>query len=65
VKENPPTTDPIRPLVSAERMAAILSSRRSLTSVETYRKIEMHLGRPLLPGRKKVSVNGQTKWVSC
>jgi len=56
---------PIRPLISEERMKEILSSRRSITSEEAYREIEKHLGRPLLPGRKPVSFNGQTVWVSC
>jgi hypothetical protein len=65
VKDSPTKTPTVRPLISAERMEKILSSRRSITSEEAYRQIEAHLGRPLLPGRRKTSVNGQTVWVSC
>lgn len=56
---------PIRPLISEERMKEILSSRRSITSKDFKKQVEAHLGRSLLPGRKPVSVNGQTIWVSC
>ena len=56
---------PVRPLISAERMERILSARRSISSEEAYRQMAEHLGRPLSPGRKKVSVNGQTVWVCC
>ncbi len=56
---------PVRPLVSAEQMARILASRRSISSEEAYRQMAEHVGRPLSPGRKKTSVNGQTVWVCC
>ncbi|MCU0749223.1 MAG: hypothetical protein MUF13_06725 [Akkermansiaceae bacterium] len=56
---------PVRPLISEERMKEILSSRRSISSEEAYQEMEKHLGRPRSPGRKPVSVNGQTVWVSC
>jgi len=66
VKENqPPRQTPIRPLISSEQMERILSARRSIASEEAYREIEAHLGRSLSPGRRKVSVNGQTVWVCC
>jgi hypothetical protein len=55
----------IRPLISEERMQEILSSRRSISSEEFKKQVEAHLGRPLVPGRKPVSFNGQTVWVSC
>ena len=59
------TTPPVRPLISEARMQEILSSRRSISSEEAYQEMEKHLGRPRLPGRKPVSLNGQTVWVSC
>ncbi len=46
-------------------MQEILSSRRSISSEEAYREMEKHLGRPRSPGRRAVSFNGQTVWVSC
>lgn len=46
-------------------MQEILSSRRSISSEEFKKQVEAHLGRPLVPGRKPVSFNGQTVWVSC
>jgi hypothetical protein len=55
----------VRPLISEERMQEILSSRRSISSEEAYREMEKHLGRPRSPGRRAVSFNGQTVWVSC
>jgi len=65
VKENhPPRQIPILPLISSDQMERILSTRRSISS-EAYQEIEAHLGRPLSPGRRKASVNGQTVWVCC
>ena len=52
------------PLLSAEQMERILSSRRSITSAEFRSQVEAHLGRPLSPARRKVSVNGREVWVS-
>lgn len=46
-------------------MQEILLSRCSITSGEFKKQVEAHLGRPLLPGRKPASFNGQTVWVSC
>jgi hypothetical protein len=65
VKTERPKASPIRPLISEERMQEILSSRRSISSEEFKKQVEAHLGRPLLPGRRPVSMNGQTVWVSC
>jgi hypothetical protein len=65
VKTERPTASPVRPLISEARMQEILSSRRSISSEEFKKQVEAHLGRPLLPGRKPVSFNGQTVWVSC
>lgn len=45
-------------------MERILSSRRSITSAEFRSQVEAHLGRPLSPARRKVSVNGREVWVS-
>ncbi len=58
-------TPEVRPLISEARMREILSSRRSITSEEFRTQVEAHLGRPLSPGRRPVSVNGRTVWVSC
>lgn len=65
MKAKSPTTSPVRQLISEARIQEILSSRRSISSEEAYREMEKHLGRPRLPGRKPVSLNGQTAWVSC
>ncbi len=64
VNAQPPPTL-LRPLLTPEQMARILSSRRSLTSAEAYRQMAAHLGRPVSPGRRKTSVNGQSVWVCC
>jgi hypothetical protein len=62
----PKTAHPqqVIPLLSAEQMERILSSRRSITSAEFRSQVEAHLGRPLSPARRKVSVNGREVWVS-
>jgi hypothetical protein len=64
MKAKGPMISPIRPLISEARMREILSSRRSISSEEAYQEMEKHLGRPRSPGRKAVSFNGQTVWVS-
>ncbi|MCW5558298.1 MAG: hypothetical protein KIT22_10765 [Verrucomicrobiae bacterium] len=58
---------PVKPLLSAEQLARILSARRSISSEEAYRQMAAHLGRafPLPPGRKLSSVNGRKVWVCC
>lgn len=53
------------PLLSKEKMAWILSHKRSLTSVQAYQEMSLHLGRPLSPARKPVLRNGRKVWVSC
>jgi len=65
VKTDPTQKFPIRPLISEAWMQEILLSRCSITSGEFKKQVEAHLGRPLLPGRKPASFNGQTVWVSC
>jgi len=55
----------LRPLISEEEMSRILSARRSISSEDFKKQVEAHLGRPLLPGRRKTCVNGQDVWVSC
>jgi hypothetical protein len=65
VKTSQKEKSSIRPLISEEQMRQILSSQRSITSEEFKKQVEAHLGRPLLPGRKQVSLNGQTVWVCC
>jgi len=61
----PANPAPVKPLLSAEQMARILSARRSITSEDFRRQVESHLGRPLSPGRRKVFVNGREVWVCC
>jgi hypothetical protein len=61
----PANPAPVKPLLTAERMARILSARRSITSEEAYRQMAQHLGRPLSPGRRKAFVNGREVWVCC
>lgn len=56
---------PVKPLLTPEQMERVLSSRRSVTSAEFRQQVEKHLGRPLLPARKKTFVNGQPVWVCC
>ncbi len=56
---------PVKPLLSAEQMARILSARRSITSEDFRRQVAAHLGRPLSPGRRKAFVNGREVWVCC
>lgn len=56
---------PVIPLLTKEQMERILSSRRSVTSEEFDRQMVAFLGRPPLPARKKVCVNGQEIWVCC
>ncbi|WP_138087107.1 hypothetical protein [Phragmitibacter flavus] len=55
----------VKPLLTQEQMDKILPSRRSITSEEFRRQIELHLGRPLLPARKKVFLIGRETWVCC
>ena len=61
----PTTQIPVKPLLTPEQMARILSSRRSITSEEAYRQMEVHMGRPRSAGRRKTFVNGQVVWVCC
>lgn len=56
---------PVKPLLTQEQMERILSSRPSITSEEFNQQIEVFMGRPLSPARKKVCVNGQEVWVCC
>lgn len=65
MNEIPATSSVLRPLISEEQMGRILSSRRSVTSDEFLKQVEEHLGRQLLPGRRKIFVDGQPVWVSC
>ncbi|MFN0077128.1 MAG: hypothetical protein ACKVY0_11695 [Prosthecobacter sp.] len=65
MSQNPASPAPVKPLLTQEPMARILSSRRSITSEEFRRQVEAHLGRPLSPGRKKACVNGREVWVCC
>lgn len=65
MNESPSMSSILRPLINEEQMGRILSSRRSVTSEEAYRQVEEHLGRRLLPGRRKIFVDGQPVWVSC
>jgi hypothetical protein len=65
MNETPATAPVLRPLISEEQMGRILSSRRSVTSEEFLKQVENHLGRRLLPGRRKIFVDGQPVWVSC
>ena len=59
------TAPKVRPLISREEMDRIVSSLPSRTSEQVYAQIEEHLGRPLLPARKKVFQNGQPVWICC
>ncbi len=65
MNETPAMSPVLRPLISEEQMGRILSSRRSVRSEEFLKQVESHLGRRLLPGRRKIFVNGQPVWVSC
>lgn len=55
----------VQPLLTPEQMARVLSSRRLITSEEFQKHVARHLGRPISPGRRRVSVNGRTVWVCC
>ena len=62
---SPQPSPAIKPLLTSEQMAQILSSRRSLTSEQAYQAMAAHLKKPLSPGRKRVSRRGQKVWASC
>lgn len=55
----------VKPLLTPERMARILSARHSTTSAAAYQQVATHLGRPVSPGRRKSSVSGRAAWVCC
>jgi hypothetical protein len=65
MSQMPTTQIPVKPLLTPEQMARILSSRRSITSEEFRQQVSAHLGRPPSAGRRKTFVNGQVVWVSC
>lgn len=58
-------TPTIKLLISKEKMEAIVSSQRSITSEEFYRQVAIHTGKPTHHARKLVFVNGQRRWVAC
>lgn len=59
-----PPPQPIGPLVSAEMMEKIVSSRRSISSEEFDRQVATHIGKPTRPARKLVFKNGRKVWVA-
>lgn len=61
----PEKTKPIQPLISAEMMERIVSSRRSISSEEALKAMAEHTGKPIRSARKAIYKDGQKVWVSC